>query len=67
MTKPNYYFIGDLHGQFDKLTELLEYLDFVPEERDSAASCVRVNVPTRPRKNFASSRTRSSPCACTTR
>ncbi len=39
MTKPNYYFIGDLHGQFDKLTELLEYLDFVPEDRESAASC----------------------------
>ncbi len=39
MTKPNYYFIGDLHGQFNKLTELLEYLDFVPEERESAASC----------------------------
>lgn len=39
MTKPNYYFIGDLHGQFDKLTELLEYLDFVPDDRESAASC----------------------------
>lgn len=39
MIKPNYYFIGDLHGQFDKLTQLLEYLDFDPEDGYSAASC----------------------------
>lgn len=38
MTPQNLIFIGDVHGQYGKLCALLEHLDFLPAELDSAAA-----------------------------
>lgn len=42
MTPQNLIFIGDVHGQHGKLCELLEHLDFIPAESDSAAYSSRL-------------------------